>query len=304
MPRHHRVRIHVPEAQEELLAAWLWAAGCEGFVAAPGAPGELLVDATFRAAQLPSAEDSAALAAWAPGARVVDAGPVEERDWLAAWREAAQPIPLGERLLIDPREWDESSATALAGGLSDGRAVLRIPARTAFGVGSHESTRLAYELLERAELAGRRVLDVGCGSGILAMAALLLGARTAIGFDLDPGAAFLAAQYARANRSAAIFFAGRVAALAARGAFDVVVANALPHELADEMAEIAAALRPGGTLILSGILLGEAREVRASVFRLGVEETGDAVAGDWIALGFTKLEGVVEPRTPACPPLP
>lgn len=303
MPRHHSVRIRVPEAQEELLAAWLWAVGCEGFVSEPAAEGELLVEATFSAANRPARGELASLVAWVPGAGVVDSGAVEERDWLETWRRSAVPIPLGERLLVDPREWDEV-AEAPDPALIGDRLVLRIPARTAFGTGSHESTRLAYELLERTALGARRVLDVGCGSGILAMAALLLGARAAIGFDLDPGAAFLASQYARANRNAAVFFAGRVAALAADTAFDVVIANALPHELADEMAAIVGAVRPGGTLILSGILLGQANEVREGVFRLGVEEFGDAVAGDWTALGFTKPEGVVEPRAPAWPPLP
>ncbi len=284
------------------MAAWLWAAGCEGFVSEPAAEGELLVEATFCEEERPARGELADLVAWVPGAAVVDAGAVEERDWLEIWRRSAAPIPLGERLLVDPREWDEVDE-ALDRALVGDRVVLRIPARTAFGVGSHESTRLAYELLERTDLAGRRVLDVGCGSGILAMAALVLGARAAIGFDLDPGAAFLAGQYARANRSAAVYFAGRVGALAARGAFDVVVANALPHELADEMAALAAALRPGGTLILSGILLGEAQGVRAAVVQLGVEEIGHVVAGEWTALGFTKLERPGGSSAPVRPPL-
>ncbi len=288
MARYHRLRLEIPEANEELLSAWLWAAGCEGFTSERFREGGLVVEATFREDERPESGALTELSAWVPGVVVVDSGPVEERDWLEAWRRAAVPIPLGERLLVDPREWDEVVETLDPVAVGE-RFVLRLPARTAFGVGSHESTRLAYELLERTPLAGRRVLDVGCGTGILALAALELGAAAAVGFDLDPAAALLAGQYARANGSSVRCFAGRVAALAPAARFDVVVANALPHELADEMRAIAEALVPGGALILSGILRSEADGVREAVCRLGVKERGHAAAEEWIAIGFTKV---------------
>jgi ribosomal protein L11 methyltransferase len=230
----------------------------------------------------------------------VDSGPVEEKDWLAAWREQAGPIELGSRLVVDPREWDPA-VPVLAGtppggsgaeGASGGRFVLAIPARTAFGVGSHESTRLAYELLEATPLAGKRVLDVGCGSGILAMAALLLGARSAVGFDFDPAAGLLAGQYARHNGLAPAFYTGTVAALATPTTdaerFEVVVLNVLPHEIADELDEVIAQLSPGGDLLVSGVLACEADSVARAIESFGCESSGEIHAGEWTGLRFTR----------------
>ena len=170
------------------------------------------------------------------------------------------------------------------------RFVLAIPARTAFGVGSHESTRLAYELLEATPLAGKRVLDVGCGSGILAMAALLLGARAAVGFDFDPAAGLLAGQYARHNGLAPAIFTGTVAALAPPATdaarFEVVVLNVLPHEIADELEQVIAQLASGGNLLVSGVLVSEAEAVRSAIERLGCDLAGQVAAGEWVGLRF------------------
>ncbi len=301
--RYHRLRIRVSsELQdlEEIVSAWLWEKGTAGIEFQAGAEGESVLVATFETEKLPAKGDLRDLAALVPGVDVVDFGPVEERDWLAAWRDAAEPIPLGERLVVDPREWDLALA-ALApaprggSGASDASAerfVLAIPARTAFGVGSHESTRLAYELLEATPLTGKRVLDVGCGSGILAMAALLLGARAAVGFDFDPAAGLLAGQYARHNRLAPALYTGTVAALAQPASdaerFEVVVLNVLPHEIADELEQVIDQLAPAGDLLVSGVLQTEAAAVTGAIERLACEAAGEIRAGEWVGLRFTK----------------
>ncbi len=304
-PRYHRLRIRVPsdpEEVEEFVAAWAWEHGTAGIEFQSGAPGESFLIATFEAEKLPVKGDFGDLAALVPGVEVVDFGPVEEKDWLAAWRDAAEPIELGSRLVVDPREWDIADAalpsTASGGpgaeGATGGRFVLQIPARTAFGVGSHESTRLAYELLEAIPLAGKRVLDVGCGSGILAMAALLLGARAAVGFDFDPAASLLAGQYARHNGLAPAIFAGTVAALAAPAsaafAFEVVVLNVLPHEIADELREVIDQLAPGGDLLVSGVLGTEAAAVTKAIDCFACDATGQIQAGEWVGLRFSKRQ--------------
>lgn len=306
-PRYHRLRIRVPSAAEEveeLVAAWAWEHGTAGIEFQSGTAGESLLIATFEAERLPAKGDLRDLASLVPGVEVVDFGPVEEKDWLAAWRDAAEPIELGSRLVVDPREWDlgvpslpPMSHDGLCGGSGaegaiGGRFVLAIPARTAFGVGSHESTRLAYELLEATPLAGKRVLDVGCGSGILAMAALLLGARAAVGFDFDPAAGLLAGQYARHNALAPAIFTGTVAALAAPVraalAFEVVILNVLPHEIAGELGEVIDQLAPGGDLLVSGVLATEAAAVTKAVATFGCEAAGEIQAGEWVGLRFNK----------------
>ena len=301
--RYHRLRIRIPSEPpdlEEIVSAWLWERGTAGIEFQAGEAGESVLVATFEAEELPVEGELEDLAALVPGCDVGDFGPVEDRDWLAAWREAAEPIPLGARLVVDPREWDSSvvdlpptlSGGSGAEGASAERFVLAIPARTAFGVGSHESTRLAYELLEATPLAGKRVLDVGCGSGILAMAALLLGARAAVGFDFDPAAGLLAGQYARHNRLAPAFYTGTVAALvppasdAAR--FEVVVLNVLPHEIAAELGQVIDQLAPAGDLLVSGVLATEAAAVTRAIESLGCEAAGEIRAGEWVGLRFTK----------------
>lgn len=301
--RYHRLRIRIPSEPpdlEEIVSAWLWERGTAGIEFQAGEAGESVLVATFEAEKLPVEGELEDLAALVPGCDVGDFGPVEDRDWLAAWREAAEPIPLGARLVVDPREWDSSvvdlpptlSGGSGAEGASAERFVLAIPARTAFGVGSHESTRLAYELLEATPLAGKRVLDVGCGSGILAMAALLLGARAAVGFDFDPAAGLLAGQYARHNRLAPAFYTGTVAALvppasdAAR--FEVVVLNVLPHEIAAELGQVIDQLAPAGDLLVSGVLATEAAAVTRAIESLGCEAAGEIRAGEWVGLRFTK----------------
>jgi len=308
--RYHRLRIRVPrhpEESEEIVAAWAWEHGTAGIEFQSDGSGESILIATFEAEKLPVKGDLRDLAALVRGVDVVDFGPVEDKDWLAAWRDAALPIPLGDRLLVDPREWDlgvtdlppASRSGSRAEGASGGRFVLAIPARTAFGVGSHESTRLAYELLEATPLAGKRVLDVGCGSGILALAALLLGARAAVGFDFDPAAGLLAGQYARHNRLAPAFFTGTVAALAApatdRERFEVVVLNVLPHEIADELEQVIDQLAPAGDLLVSGVLQTEAETVTAAIERLGCTAAGEIRAGEWVGLRFSRRPDLAAP---------
>jgi ribosomal protein L11 methyltransferase len=306
MPAWHRIRFRVPLEDEELLSAWLWAAGTEGIEVHQEGAKSSVVLATFREGKLLVKSDLAGLESLVPGAEWIDSTAVEETDWIASWRAAAIPISLGDRLLVDPREWEPEpprspAASPRAEGATAGRLTLRIPARTAFGVGSHESTRLAYELLEATPLAGRRVLDVGCGSGILAMAALLLGARSAVGFDFDPAAALLAGQYARHNGVDPALYAGTVAALAEPGGamadFDVVVLNVLPHEIAEELGRVVEQLAPGGDLLVSGVIQSEAASVERAIAGFGCRRTGAVEAGEWIGLRFRKMPELAE--TPA-----
>jgi ribosomal protein L11 methyltransferase len=236
--------------------------------AAPADVHELLVSALWEAGTLGVEERGEDLVAWfaAEGASVaLPAGAalraeawVEGADWLAGYRAQAQPLAVGERLWLDPREPDAPPLPA-----PPGRLTLQVPARTAFGTGSHASTRLALRLLETMPLAGATVLDVGAGSGVLAMAALALGARRATGLDVDPAAALLAGQHARLNDLPAVFWAGSLAALRGGVAFAVVVVNALPHEVLPEAAALVAAVATGGRLLVSGVPVAEEDAVLA-----------------------------------------
>jgi ribosomal protein L11 methyltransferase len=265
--RYLRRTYAAPEPNRELLVAALWEAGTLG-VEEPGEGRDLV--AWFTGA--PGAVDLPA------GAALVTEEWVPAADWLAGYRAAVQPLAVGERLWLDPRE-----PAAVPGAVPAGRLPLRVPARTAFGTGSHASTRLLLRLLERSPVAGATVLDVGAGSGILALAALALGARGAWGLDVDLAAALLAGQHARLNRLGASFWAGGLDALAAGARFDLVLVNALPHEVLAEAPAIAAAVAPSGRLVVSGVPAEQEATVLAGWQSLALRLAERLAEDEWVA---------------------
>ncbi|MDX1632526.1 MAG: 50S ribosomal protein L11 methyltransferase [Thermoanaerobaculia bacterium] len=222
---------------------------------------------------------------------------IEDSDWLAAYRERARPFEVGERFRIDPRD------PAEAVGVLGDRLELKIPAGAAFGTGSHASTRLALEWLERSPPEGRRVLDVGCGSGILSLAAVALGGERVVGFDRDVGSALVAGQNARLNSGllsasaprgsageqtrddgpAFLLFAGTVDALGP-AAFDRILVNVLPRRIAGDLTWIARAAAPGGRIVLSGLVVADVAEVVESWRAEGWSPVAERREGDWVSL--------------------
>ena len=167
-------------------------------------------------------------------------------------------------------------------------------ARTAFGLGSHESTRLAVELLEAVGARGRRVLDVGTGSGILSFAALALGADRVVACDLDPAAALLLPRYQTLNAMRFPAFVGTLASLAlgpppaaaaGLGRFDLALVNVVPSEIASDLAALRRALCPGALALFSGALAGELDVAIAAVERHGFRAVSSLrrVEGEWVA---------------------
>jgi ribosomal protein L11 methyltransferase len=229
-----------------------------------------------------------ALAALLGAAAVSAPAAVPEVDWPRAWSEGLRPVVVSARLLVRP-----PSAQA---SLAPGQRELVIEPRQAFGSGAHVTTALALELLDEA-LALRpaaRLLDVGCGSGVLALAALRLGVPRALACDLDRVAARETAENARRNGLVAGLrvFAGSLDALA-EGGFDLAVANLIRSELVPLLAELARRVRPGAALVLSGLLAGERALLEAALADQGLrvarvcvrtDESGDA----WLALTATR----------------
>lgn len=214
-------------------------------------------------------------------------GPVEHvpaQDWSSTWREGLEAVVVSPRLAV--------RASFVEYAPEPGQWVLVIDPGQAFGTGHHASTRLALEGVERAlERRGGagRVLDVGAGSGVLALAALVLGARVAVGCDLDPVAAREAAANARTNGLAerAGFFAGSLDAIA-RLPFDLVVANLLSRELRPLLVELVDRMAPDGVAVLSGLLASERAAIAETLAGVGlaiVEERSVVDGGErWIAL--------------------
>jgi ribosomal protein L11 methyltransferase len=202
-----------------------------------------------------NAEDllgAAAAEAGLPAAPHCSVEEVGDADWVRASREQFAPIRISDRLWIVPSWHAPPDPHALN---------IRLDPGLAFGTGSHPTTRLCLRWLEGQVLPTSRVLDYGCGSGILAIAAMKLGAREAVGVDVDP-AAIAAARDNAARNAVAVRFVGTDARL--EFAADLVVANILANPLKVLAPVLAAHCRPGGRVALAGILAPQADDVAAA----------------------------------------
>jgi ribosomal protein L11 methyltransferase len=199
---------------------------------------------------------------------------VPDRDWVRATQAQFGPMRIGERMWIVPSWCEPVDPTAVNLALDPGLA---------FGTGSHPTTRLCLQWLLRELAAGESVLDYGCGSGILAIAACRLGAGRVVGTDIDSQALAASAANAKRNRVSAAFMSPERLAAEETTPFDVVVANILANPLRMLAPALAARVKPGGHIVLSGILDVQATPligVYRRWFNIGVCEIDDG----WIAL--------------------
>lgn len=195
-----------------------------------------------------------------------------DRVWERAWLEHFRPMRFGERLWICPSEFAPPDPSAVNVLLDPGLA---------FGTGTHPTTALCLEWLEVQDLTGLTLLDYGCGSGILAIAGLKLGASGAIGLDIDPQALIASAENAEKNGVSARLRLQHPKS--ARDPADIVVANILAGPLVELAADIGAQLRPGGRLALSGILAHQAEAVVAA-YRPFVALSDRVEREEWVLL--------------------
>jgi ribosomal protein L11 methyltransferase len=189
-----------------------------------------------------------------------------DQDWVGKTQAQFAPIEIGARLWVGP-SWHEPPA---------GRAAVRIDPGLAFGTGAHPTTKLVLDFLEKTIQGGERVLDYGCGSGILTIAAAKLGAARVDGVDIDPQAVETATANARAN--GVDLRAARPEALAA-AVYDIVVSNILAQPLIALAPLLAARTAPGGRIALAGILESQGQEVAQAYAR-------------WFDIGAASIEDV------------
>ena len=180
---------------------------------------------------------------------------VEDKDWERAWMDNFQPLKFGERLWIVP-SWHEAPDPDAAN--------LMLDPGLAFGTGTHPTTALCLEWLDGQDVQGKQVIDYGCGSGILGLAALLLGANLVIGVDTDPQALEASRENARRNGVDDSKLALYLPEDEPDKQADVMLANILAQPLIGLAPHLASRTRPGGDLVLSGILSNQVREVMAA----------------------------------------
>lgn len=210
---------------------------------------------------------------------------LQEEDWEESWKQYYQPIPIGEKLLIVP-QW-----------LSPENPEHRIPVvldpGMIFGTGAHASTQMCLQALEQTIHGGERVIDLGSGSGILSIAALLLGAQEATGVDIDPKAEDIARENAALNGLTAPKFravTGNVIGDKAmmeslsEGGYDVVLANIVADVIIPLSAVVPHFLRPDGVFICSGILNTRLPEVERAIEAAGLTITQREMQEDWCRL--------------------
>ncbi|SHL90286.1 50S ribosomal protein L11 methyltransferase [Vreelandella subglaciescola] len=210
-----------------------------------------------------------------------------DRDWEREWMDSFEPLQMGQRLWIVP-SWHTPPA-------SDAVNLMLDPG-LAFGTGTHPTTALCLAWLDAlavdGELAGTRVLDVGCGSGILAIAALKLGASHAVGTDIDPQALQASRDNAERNAVAdadlALYYPEQLAEQLPDQRYPIVTANILAGPLIELAATIAGHVAPGGRIALSGILANQADDVSAAYEVQGLIIDEPEIREGWVRLTGTR----------------
>lgn len=210
---------------------------------------------------------------------------LREEDWATSWQKYYQPIPVGNRVYIVP-DWMRGQAAP------GGRTPLYLNPGLTFGTGAHPTTQLCLELLEEVLQSGDKVLDLGCGSGILAIAALAMGASRAIGVDIDPKAADVAFENAALNGigpDRLSVYAGdvlgdkKLAAKLEPGQNRVVLANIVADVIIPLSAKAGEFMTKDGVFLASGIIEGRQDEVRAALKQNGFVTVRHLERGGWHA---------------------
>lgn len=209
---------------------------------------------------------------------------ISEEDWANNWKHFYKPFPVGEKLYIKP-QWEKADIRA------QGRETLILDPGMAFGSGTHETTRLCLEMLEGFITPETELLDVGCGSGILAIAGMKLGAKKAVAVDIDALAVKVANENAAINKvDGKIEFICGDLAEKVTGEFDLIVANIVADVIIRLTKDIKTFLKKGGAFIASGIIDSREKEVVDAVRACGLNITRIVRDKGWVALTATEAE--------------
>ena len=212
--------------------------------------------------------------------------PLSDNDWAYSWQKYYKPLEIGQRLYVVP-EWERGNP------VPDGRCAFYLNPGLTFGTGSHASTQLCLEGVEAHTIPGKPVLDLGCGSGILSIAALCMGASTAVAVDIDPKAVDVAYENAALNgigkdrytvRAGNVISDRKLAAELAQKKYHLVLANIVADVIIPLSAQVPDLLAEGGVFLCSGIIDTRAHEVEAALKKNGLTVTRKREKNGWVAL--------------------
>lgn len=279
--RHPFVVVRVRPAELELAQLRLWELGAAGLeerdettIVREPVEGKTVVIAAFE-------DEAAARHALAEVCTDYEADLLLTpfRDWATEWRRGFSAQRIGRRILLHP-SWEPVQC-----GPSD--VVITIDPENAFGSGDHETTRLVLGILDERIRGGERILDVGCGSGILSIAALRLGAESSVAIDIEADAVAVALRNAALNDVASCIDVSTTPLSEVEGRYDLVLANIETRVLLEMPRALEARLSPGAMLVLSGILRREKREVLAAYVSVQLVEVLEE--GEWCACVFERV---------------
>jgi ribosomal protein L11 methyltransferase len=211
------------------------------------------------------------------GKGIIELSNVKEEDWANNWKKYYKPHKIGKKIVIKPT-WESYTS-------KDGDIVLELDPGMAFGTGTHETTSMCIEILEDKISPHTKLLDVGCGTGILSIAALLLGAYSAVAVDIDSNAVQTAWENAKINK-----VSDRISILRGNllddvvGKYDIVVANIIADVIIDISEYVHSYLNSYGIFIASGIILDRVQEVESALVRRGFKIIEKKTKGEWAAI--------------------
>ncbi|HBQ14442.1 MAG TPA: 50S ribosomal protein L11 methyltransferase [Myxococcales bacterium] len=283
-PRYPCVHVAVPVTESDVVSSVLWDAGATGLeerdaTTMDAAAGDGVTLVAHFDEEADALDAVGLVTARFDGRFVPTVEHIVGDDWRERWKAFFHTTRVGERLVVRP-SWETHDA-------QEGDLVIVLDPGQAFGTGTHETTRLVMRELEARVSGGEHVLDVGCGSGILGIAALKLGAARVVAVDVDPIAVRVTDENAEINGVA--IEASTTPIEDVPGRYPIVLANIRSPILIPMTESLVAHLTPGGVLVLSGLLAEEESEIRA-VYDAHLRFDGVRRDGDWIALAYRSEE--------------